>query len=127
MTDLTTVVARLRELEAAATEAPWEVAHDHESSVALVQTADGTGIAYDVIYDADAALIAEARNAIPALLAVAEAAALAAEDIGQCADPGLSPGAICRGLFPDNPEEWCGICALRDALAALNDPTREDT
>lgn len=62
-----------------------------------------------------------------ALLAVAEAAALAAEDIGQCADPGLSPGAICRGLFPDNPEEWCGICALRDALAALNDPTREDT
>ena len=67
------------------------------------------------------------RSDVLALLAVAEAAALAAEDIGQCADPGLSPGAICRGLFPDNPEEWCGICALRDALAALNDPTREDT
>ncbi len=63
-----------------------------------------------------------------ALLAVVGALAdvLGGECRGLC-DGGLSPGAICRGLFPDNPEEWCDICALRDALAALNDPTREDT
>lgn len=63
----------------------------------------------------DAALIAEVRNALPALLAVAEAAAALADDWRQ----GLN-------LYPPR-ERVRDLIAACDALAALNDPTREDT
>jgi hypothetical protein len=86
------MIDRLRELDSAATPAPWEVGTGHQSNVIRepigIDSVGLTGRRLDMPpiftgqtasrnrtrWEADAALIAEARNALPNLLAVAEAA-----------------------------------------------------
>jgi hypothetical protein len=86
------MIDRLRELNSAATPAPWEVGTGHQSNVIRepigIDSVGLTGRRLDMPpiftgqtasrnrtrWEADAALIAEARNALPKLLAVAEAA-----------------------------------------------------
>lgn len=108
------VVARLRELEAAATRGPWAAT---PATMAGRQMYKVTPQCTDrgSMSGEDAALIAEARNALPALLAVAEAAA-ALERLIREAGGGREPGP-----------HKTAVDAVTDALAALNDPTREDT
>jgi hypothetical protein len=86
------MIDRLRELDSAATPAPWEVGTGHQSNVIRepigIDSVGLTGRRLDMPpiftgqtasrnrtrWEADAALIAEMRNALPKLLAVAEAA-----------------------------------------------------
>lgn len=76
-----TVLDRLKELEAKATKGPWQadrnfVDHHHAKSLCSCHTGP-----------ADAALIAAVRNALPHLIAVAEAAAMLKEAERVMLDP----------------------------------------
>ena len=112
----------LRALEAAATPGPWSESHHHvwwtpadapEFPLASLDTDDehygfsSTGRRKD----ADAALIAAARNALPALLDVADAAR-AALDPTQCS---------CSAEMPHSDGDCpvVDLAALRAALARL--------
>jgi len=65
-------IDRLRELEKAATPGPWMTAGEEGNMVLAPEEAVAGWMVSD-----DAALIVESRNALPALLAVAEAASKA--------------------------------------------------
>ncbi len=125
-------IERLRELEAQATKPPWR---DRTSALMRQWSkADGREYRYvafsgkaDEDYTTsplnaeDARLIAAMRNALPALLDVAEAARSA---VGVCSfwDDGMRP----RVAWPvdhegdSDPETDAPMVALRDALAALD-------
>ena len=116
---MSATVARLRALLAEATPGPWTA---EERALYHVIFHREWPVAGGLDSDsADAALIAEARNALPALLAVAEAASdnhhteCLLHDtlwggVDTCDNLGVKPGDSRR----------CPNCVLRDALAALD-------
>jgi hypothetical protein len=80
------MIDRLRELDSAATPGPWRTYHDGltldgEERQLVSEVADDTdyGAVAKWMTPADAALIAEARNALPKLLAIAEAARMVSQ------------------------------------------------
>lgn len=77
-----TTLDRLRELEQAATPGPWNASMDtHPAHVARLGQWEVYGRRYvSGVVARDAALIAEARNALPALLDIAEAARAVMEE-----------------------------------------------
>lgn len=111
------MIDELEALEKAASEAPWLQGHHVDEPRALCASArrfdsllavDADGMAI-VSRERDAALIAAARNALPALIAVVKAAERCAREPRSFCDP--TEPARCGGR--------CANCALRDALAAL--------
>lgn len=100
----------LRALTAVATPGPWEVDHD-ENSMAVAQTADGTGIAYDIIHDADAELIVWLVNHAAALADLIDA-------VGEMPIHGSYPDVsycfICKNDAP------CATERAQLAVAALD-------
>lgn len=125
----TDTLARLRELDARATKGPWH--HSDERLWAEVTSRpDGGGAviahvppggslpfqAQDDQDRATAALISSMRNALPALLTVAEAARrVASWQAGSRCD--------CHLGFGDatNRERECPHCDLRDSIRALRE------
>lgn len=117
-----TIEALRRKLEAA-TRGPWQWSTD--GGIVDVTSADGSCIAEDLRSEPNAALIVSAINALPALLAVAEAAeryqkALEKVDFeaGVYAYMGSGPESK-----PVRDEAWAASDALDRALASL---TRND-
>lgn len=123
-------IKELRRLERAATPGPWETTTwDGLLYVASVQQLQGSyvcelGIGSDGA-ERDAALIAAARNALPALLRVAEAARNATSLNSLCAelmvklhgaDPTIEDESALNSLYEEEEAAWVELHA---ALAAL--------
>jgi hypothetical protein len=112
------MIDRLRELDSAATPGPWKeylrgyvVADASPQDDATPDDEVGTYFSaelYGPNIDADAALIPEARNALPKLLAIAEAARDVLENV--------SPDDDHEGAFLDYLVPFEEIEALRKAL-----------
>lgn len=124
-----TIIDKLRELEAKATAGPWAYSPygdentcgvgvvmdaNDEPIVGLDETEDSIvveSVAPEVEGHANAALIAAMRNALPALLRVAEAARVAFDDYKMLVDSG-----DCGNWTIDDEPKWV---ELRAALSAL--------
>ena len=119
-------IERLRELEQAATPGPWQ---SHVDSRRALSVLDGSSIPYRVAAipkrdywpldgagEANAALIAAMRNALPALLAAADALRLI---VNETYFPHHTPSS------ESGPEEWdievgtASILTLEQGVAAL--------
>jgi hypothetical protein len=122
------MVARLRELEAAATPGPWEVIDQ-----IFFAGDDGLG---EMDTQRDAALLVAARNALPQLLAIAEAVALIAEQQQKTLSVLRQHGIVFDDIGAD-PGNWqhvaftiytdlCEVDTIaRQALAALDSQEAE--
>jgi len=138
----TTTIAELRRLEQAATPGEWwpEGSHvygpkdsrsQYKNGRQLVATATDLPIGRQESFspnNADAALIAAARNALPALLRVAEAAREATSLNSLCAellvklhgvDPTIDDEVALNGLHAEEEAAWVELRAALDALAEL--------
>jgi hypothetical protein len=101
-----TSLQRLRELECQASKGPWTRQRDGFDTPFDVIGDYGFDVARNIIRATDAEFIAATRNAIPALLTIAEAA----QDVVQDSDPET---AAIR------------LAVLDAALAALTQDTQE--
>jgi hypothetical protein len=106
------MIDRLRELDSAATPGPWSYFISSYDNGTMFITDDASGdeqtVRADWLSEADAALIAEARNALPKLLAIVEAARDVLENV--------SPDDDHEGAFLDYLVPFEEIEALRKAL-----------
>jgi hypothetical protein len=98
--------ASIRQRVEAATEGPWELVHDDAGFADVCTPIGYTLMGVNLPSDGDFA--AHARQDIPLLLAVADAAA----------DAELTCDDMCQAYL-DEPCT-CGRAAIRDALAALD-------
>lgn len=127
---MTDVVARLRQLEAAATPGPWYIEKNGTIKRGMLWIAHMAGAMSNPAVVTDADVIVAARNALPQLLderdlllAVAEAAkeieaelrwrASMTNEVGQCEPPYTAVSLLS------------GADLLRDALAALDSQETE--
>lgn len=126
---MTTDLEALRALEEAATPGPWGVCHVPRKGLSFVEQRNEHGVATaDVAtlalsHSVDAALIVAMRNALPRLLAIAEAAERAREAL-----------KIAQGWLDDearfsSPESGAGQAAdtIRTAHASLTAVLGEKT
>lgn len=114
-TDLTTIIARVRELDAAATKGPWMAPHARVQAEQVGYVYRAEGMASQVARTmsttrgmSDAALIAEYRTAAPALADEVERLAALLPPVGSITfPPGCQQYEEAKALFERRILEGC--------------------